>query len=73
MTSLIWVLWGHPYTLANQRHDMGLLEERLDRFLNNGICQNLGLCSIVNHLDSLRSDHCPILPQIIGLGGSWQG
>jgi hypothetical protein len=60
---------GNRFTWSNHRQGIGNIIERLDRGLANGDWVLLYPNSLINHLPTTNSNHCPLL---LSLKGSYQ-
>lgn len=56
---------GAPFTWSNMRSGVANIQERLDRALCNQAWQTLFPETVVTHLPRVKSDHCPLLLQVI--------
>ncbi|KAL2940033.1 hypothetical protein RDABS01_001415, partial [Bienertia sinuspersici] len=57
---------GYEFTWSNNIGGEGNIQERLDRFLANGLWKAMYPGSFVTHLTKRRSDHLPLLMSVAG-------
>ncbi|KAL2940045.1 7-cyano-7-deazaguanine synthase [Bienertia sinuspersici] len=57
---------GYEFTWSNNRGGEGNIQERLDRFLANGLWKAMYPGSFVTYLTKRRSDHLPLLMLVAG-------